>query len=69
MHGELEALLQIPELPAHAMEGVSSALEECDRMASIVHSLMMISRLDSGGERMDMCPLELGAYCESRLSI
>lgn len=61
MHGELEALLQIPELPAHAMEGVSSALEECDRMASIVHSLMMISRLDSGGERMDMCPLELGS--------
>src|SRR6202048_37815 len=56
IRGEVEALLQIPGLPAQAMDGVSSALEECERMARIVHSLMTISRLDGGGERMEMQP-------------
>ncbi|MBB5343759.1 sensor histidine kinase [Tunturibacter empetritectus] len=61
IRGELEALLQMPALPAQAMDGISSALEEGDRMSRIVHSLMTISRLDAGGERMEMVPVELAS--------
>ncbi len=61
IRGELEALLQMPALPAQAMDGISSALEEGDRMSRIVHSLMTISRLDGGGERMEMLPVELAS--------
>lgn len=59
IRGELEVLLQIPDLPIAAMDGISSALEEGDRMSRIVNSLMTISRLDGGGERMEMLPIDL----------
>ncbi len=59
IRGELEALLQIPGLPAQALEGISSALEEGERMSRIVHSLMTISRLDGGGEIMETEPVDL----------
>lgn len=59
IRGELEALLQIPDLTPPAMDGISSALEEGDRMSRIVNSLMTISRLDGGGERMEMLPIDL----------
>lgn len=67
IHGEMEALLQMPELPAEAVDGVSSALEECERMARIVHSLMTIARLDAGGERMEMQPTELEGLLRATL--
>ena len=59
IRGELEALLQMPGLPAQALDGLGSALEEGDRMSRIVHSLMTISRLDGGGEIMEMEPVDL----------
>jgi signal transduction histidine kinase len=43
------------------MENVVSTLEEIDRMSRIVNSLMAITRLDAGGERMDMEVLDLSA--------
>ena len=67
VRGELEVLLQIQGLPAQATEGISSALEESDRMSRIVFSLMTISRLDAGGERMDMVPLSLTSILEVTL--
>jgi heavy metal sensor kinase len=59
IRGELESLIQVPSLPAHVMEGIGSALEESARMAKIVDSLMTISRLDRGGEQIELIPVEL----------
>jgi signal transduction histidine kinase len=59
IRGELESLIQIPSLPAAVMEGIGSALEESNRMARIVHSLMTISRLDCGGEQIELVPVNL----------
>jgi signal transduction histidine kinase len=67
IHGELEGLLEIPGLDARTVEGISSALDESDRMARIVHNLMTISRLDSGGERIEMRPVELTGVLKSTL--
>ena len=61
IRGELEVLLQIPGLPSQALDGIASALEEGDRMSRIVNSLMTICRLDGGGERMEMLPVELAS--------
>lgn len=59
IRGELESLIQMPSIPAHVMEGIGSALEESARMAKIVHSLMTISRLDCGGEQIELIPVDL----------
>ncbi len=58
LQGELEELLRRQDLPAPALEGLASSLEEIQRMSRIVHSLMAISRLD-GGERVERLPLDL----------
>jgi signal transduction histidine kinase len=59
MRGELEEMLRIEELPPQAIENLVSTLEEIDRMSRIVNSLMTITRLDAGGERMTMQVLDL----------
>lgn len=59
IRGELESLIQMPHLPAPIMEGIGSALEESTRMAKIVTSLMTISRLDCGGEHIELVPVDL----------
>jgi two-component system phosphate regulon sensor histidine kinase PhoR len=41
------------------MDGIGSALEESARMAKIVHSLMTISRLDCGEEKIELVPVDL----------
>jgi signal transduction histidine kinase len=67
IHGELEGLLEIPGLDTRTIEGISSALDESDRMARIVHNLMTISRLDSGGERIEMRPVEFTKILKNTL--
>jgi signal transduction histidine kinase len=67
IRGELEALIDIPELPEQATGGITSALDEIDRMSRIVDNLMTISRLDSGGERMEMTPIELTTILKTTL--
>lgn len=67
IRGELEGLLEIPGLDSAAAEGISSALDESDRMARIVHNLMTISRLDGGGERIEMKPVELSGVLKTTL--
>lgn len=59
MRGEMEETLQIADLPQQAIENLVSTLDEVDRMSRIVNSLMAITRLDAGGERMDMQVLDL----------
>lgn len=46
MRGELEPLVENPELPPLTVDAVGSALEEIDRMSDIVESLLAISKLD-----------------------
>jgi two-component system OmpR family sensor kinase len=67
IRGELESLLEIPELESQAVEGISSALEESDRMSRIVNNLLTISRLDGGGERIEMLPVELTSILNTTL--
>lgn len=59
MRGELEETLQIDALPPQVVENLVSILDEIERMSRIVNSLMTITRLDAGGERMAMQPVEL----------
>ena len=65
MHGEIEELLRIDDLPAQAAGNLVSTLEEIERMSRIVNSLMAITRLDAGGERMDMQRLNLSELVET----
>lgn len=61
IRGQLEELTQRHDLSLEAKDGVGSALEETDRMARIVESLMTITRLDCGGERIQRVPVDLMA--------
>jgi signal transduction histidine kinase len=67
IRGELEDLMQMPSLPPEAVEGIGSALEESYRMSRIVHSLMTISRLDCGGEKIEMLPVDLVGIARSTM--
>lgn len=67
MRGELEEMLRIEELPPQAVGNLVSALDEIDRMSRIVNSLMIITRLDAGGERMDMQALDLSALVRTTM--
>jgi signal transduction histidine kinase len=67
MRGELEEMLRIEELPAQAVGNLVSTLDEIDRMSRIVNSLMTITRLDAGGERMDMQMLDLAALVRTTM--
>ena len=46
MRGELEPLVESPDLPSHILDAIGSTLEEIQRMANIVESLLEISKLD-----------------------
>jgi signal transduction histidine kinase len=61
MRGEMEEILQLEGLPPQAIENLVSTLEEIERMSRIVNSLMAITRLDAGGERLDKTELDLSA--------
>src|SRR5258708_3069857 len=67
MRGELEEMLRIEALPPQAVENLVSTLEEIDRMSRIVNSLMAITRLDAGGERMTMQVLDLSALVRTTM--
>ena len=67
MRGEMEEMLAIEELPAPAIGNLVSTLEEIERMSRIVSSLMTITRLDAGGERMDMQVIDLSALVRTTM--
>jgi heavy metal sensor kinase len=49
MRGELEPLVENPDLSTQALDAVGSVLEEIERMSDIVESLLVISKLDAQG--------------------
>ncbi len=59
LRGELEQTLRAPGMRSMHREAIGSALEEIDRMAQIIESLLTISRLDSGTDGMDLKPVDL----------
>jgi heavy metal sensor kinase len=67
IRGELEVAMQTPMLPPTLAEGIGSALEESARMSHIVDSLLTISRLEGGGELMDMRPVDLHLIARTTL--
>jgi signal transduction histidine kinase len=59
LHGELEAVAQAKQLDPQVHEMIGSALEETERLAKIVESLLAISRLDAGEARMERTRFDL----------
>ena len=59
LRGELEQMLHTSSIPLTQRDALGSALEEIDRMAKIVESLLTISRLYSGTDAMDLKPVNL----------
>lgn len=67
MRGEMEEMLSIEDLPGQAVGNLVSTLEEIERMSKIVSSLMAITRLDAGGERMDLQMIDLSALVRTTM--
>jgi heavy metal sensor kinase len=71
LRGEMEELIEQPGLSASTADVIGSALEEIERMAKIVESLLAISRLDAGGEiartQIDLRALTLATTEQMRL--
>jgi signal transduction histidine kinase len=59
LRGELEHVIQLRDLKPEVADSVGSALEEIERLAKIVESLLAISRLDSGGAGIEYNPFDL----------
>jgi heavy metal sensor kinase len=59
LRGELESFVQEPTLAAEWRERLASALEEVERLASIVEGLFAISRLDAGEAAAEWVRLDL----------
>lgn len=72
LRGELEAIVQRPDLPPDVRETIGSTLEETERLSKIVESLLAISRLDAGEalmtrERFDLTELVTDTTDQMRL--
>jgi len=59
LRGELEELAQEAHLKAETRERLGSMLEEVDRLAEIVESLLALSRLDTGEGKTDWVRFDL----------
>jgi heavy metal sensor kinase len=72
LRGELETLARRSDIPGDARETIESALEETERLAKIVESLLAIARLDAGEalmtrERVDLAELAANTVDQMRL--
>jgi signal transduction histidine kinase len=65
LRGELEHVIQLRDLKPEVSDSVGSALEEIERLAKIVESLLAISRLDSGGAGIEYNPCDLAALARA----
>ncbi len=59
LRGELEAMAQRPRLDDEVRDTVGSSLEETERLARIVESLLAISRLDAGEAQIERIRFDL----------
>jgi heavy metal sensor kinase len=64
LKGELEQVVQAPQLPDSMRESVGSSLEEIDRMTKIVENLLTIARLDSGADAMTRQTVDLSLLAQ-----
>lgn len=62
---ELEGIIQNHQLSPELVDQIGSALEETQRLSSIVESLLVISRLDAGDMQMERVALDLGELTSS----
>jgi len=65
LRGELESIVQEPELTPEWRDRMGSALEEVDRLAHIVEGLFAISRLDAGEAAAEWMPVDLAQLATS----
>jgi heavy metal sensor kinase len=65
LHLELEGIIQNRELSPEVADQIGSALEETQRLSSIVESLLVISRLDAGDMHIERVVLDLGELASS----
>jgi heavy metal sensor kinase len=65
LRGELENLAQDAQLRAHTREYLGSMLEEVDRLAEIVESLLALSKLDAGEASSERVKFDLGELATS----
>jgi heavy metal sensor kinase len=65
LRGELEGLAQDAQLRAHTREHLGSMLEEVDRLAEIVESLLALSKLDAGEASSERVKFDLGELATS----
>jgi heavy metal sensor kinase len=65
IRGELEAAVQHQHLTPELLDLVGSALEETERLRTIVEQLLVVSRLDAGDAQMEKVPLDLGQLATS----
>ncbi len=65
LRGELEHVIQLRDLKPEVSESVGSALEEIERLAKIVESLLAISRLDSGNAGIEYNTFDLDALART----
>jgi two-component system, OmpR family, sensor kinase len=59
LRGELEHVIQLRNAGSEVVESVGSALEEIERLAKIVESLLAISHLDTGGAGIEFSRFDL----------
>ena len=72
LRGELESLAQDALLKAQTRESLGSLLEEVDRLAEVVESLLALSKLDAGeaiSERVRFDLAELVATTAEQMSL
>lgn len=65
LKGEIEVALRSPRSSEEYAETLRSALEEIDRMASLVDGLLLLARADSGVLRIDQKQFDLGELTQS----
>jgi heavy metal sensor kinase len=65
LRGELEAAVQQERLTPELLDLIGSALEETERLRTIVDQLLIVSRFDAGDVQMEKVPLDLGQLATS----
>lgn len=64
LRGELEVALRAPRSPEEYRRVLTSALEECERLADLVDGLLLLARADAGVLRMERQPVDLAELVE-----
>jgi heavy metal sensor kinase len=64
LKGELEVALRSSRTPEEYQATLRSALEEIDRIASLVEGLLVLARAEAGALRVDRQPLDLAQLAE-----